>query len=46
MNEILRDFLDKKICFKCNAAQSSKRTFCLRRNCRGPLRLRKAYKKR
>ena len=46
MNPILEEYLNKKVCYKCKKAQSSKRSECLVASCRGLLRLRKAYKKR
>ena len=45
MSEVLlKEYMDRKICYKCKKAQSPKRTYCMA--CLGALRYRKPYKKR
>ena len=46
MNEILAEYLAKKICFKCKLPQSANREYCFKKSCRGQLRPRRAYKRR
>lgn len=46
MDELLEQYMDRKICYKCSTPQSVNRTYCFKKSCYADLRLRKAYKRR